>query len=66
MSEDEIITFIKNDTGQELNDFKDWKLGNCLDLISRISEEFANQQNKSTKEESLELIKFCKSYPGML
>ncbi|RDY58916.1 hypothetical protein, partial [Flagellimonas nanhaiensis] len=27
---------------------------------------FSNQQNKSTKEESLELIKFCKSYPGML
>lgn len=34
----EFIEFVRHETGQEYNDFKDWKLGLCLELIEKFVE----------------------------
>ena len=36
--QDEFIEFVRHETGQEFNDFRDWKLGMCLDLIEKFVE----------------------------
>lgn len=38
----EFIDFLKEETGQDFEDFKDWKLGMCLDLV----ESFIKSKNK--------------------